>query len=73
LLAVFLEWMEPLRKCIDPNGESVESSKINVSERLTFIHTLVRCSCMRGTPWNADGRLAEKTEVLRGATNIPES
>jgi hypothetical protein len=50
LRVVFREWMEWLRQCIATNGEYVECSKINVSERLTFIRTLVRCPPMRETP-----------------------
>jgi hypothetical protein len=49
--AVFLEWMERLRNCLAPKGEYVESSKIDLGERLPCIHTHVRCSHMRGTPW----------------------
>jgi hypothetical protein len=50
LQVVFLEWMEQLRKYIATNGEDVESSKIDVRERLTFIRTLVTCSHLRETP-----------------------
>jgi hypothetical protein len=38
LHAVFLEWMERLRKCIVTNGEYVESSKIKVRERWISLH-----------------------------------
>jgi hypothetical protein len=48
--AIFLEWMERLRKCLATNAEYVEQCKINVSERLIFILILVRCSRMAGTP-----------------------
>jgi hypothetical protein len=34
--AVFLEWMQRLRKSFLPNGEYVKQSKINVRERLTL-------------------------------------
>jgi hypothetical protein len=49
LRAVFLEWMERLRKCLATNQEYVEESKINIRERLTFIRTPVRSSRMRRT------------------------
>jgi hypothetical protein len=50
LQAVFLEWMERLRKCIAPNGEHIEKAQINVIEEWSFILPILRCSCPGGTP-----------------------
>jgi hypothetical protein len=50
LQAVFLEWMDRLRKCIVTNGEYTESAQINVIEEWSFIWPILRCSCPGETP-----------------------
>jgi hypothetical protein len=50
LQAVFLEWMDRLRKWIATNGEYTESAQINVIEEWSFILPILRCSCPGGTP-----------------------
>jgi hypothetical protein len=50
LQAVFLEWMNRLRKYVTTNGEYTESAQINVIEDWTFILPILRCSCPGGTP-----------------------
>jgi hypothetical protein len=44
LQAVFLEWMDRLRKCIATNGEYTELVQINVIEEWSFILPISRCS-----------------------------
>jgi hypothetical protein len=50
LRAVFLDWIDRLRKYIAANGESTESAQINVIEEWSFILPILRCSCPGGTP-----------------------
>jgi hypothetical protein len=63
LQAVFLEWMDRLRKCIATNGEYTEYAQTNVIEEWSFILPILRCSCPRGTPcrsksaWQARGNV----------------
>jgi hypothetical protein len=45
LQAVFLEWMDRLRKCIATNEEYAEYAQINVIEEWSFIPPILRCSC----------------------------
>jgi hypothetical protein len=54
--AVFLEWIEPLRKYIAIDAGSLDSSEINIRERLSFIRALVRSSCMSGIPSRTEVR-----------------
>jgi hypothetical protein len=50
LQAVFLEWMERLKKYIATNGEYTESPQLNVIEEWSFILLTLRCSPPGGTP-----------------------
>jgi hypothetical protein len=50
LQAVFLEWMDRLKKCIATNGEYSESAQINVIQECSFILPILRCSYPGGTP-----------------------
>jgi hypothetical protein len=50
LQAVFLEWMDRLKKCIATNGYYTESAQINVIEEWSFILPILRYSCPGGTP-----------------------
>jgi hypothetical protein len=50
LQAVFLEWMDRLRKRIATNGEYPEYAQINAIEGWSFILPILRCSCPGGTP-----------------------
>jgi hypothetical protein len=50
LQAVFLEWMDRLRKCIAASVEYTESAQINVIEEWSFILPILRCLCPGGTP-----------------------
>jgi hypothetical protein len=50
LQAVFLEWMDGLRKCIATNGEYTEEAQIKVIEEWSFILPILRCLCPGGTP-----------------------
>jgi hypothetical protein len=50
LQAVFLEWMDRLRKWIVINAEYTESAQINVIEEWSFILSILRCSYEGGTP-----------------------
>jgi hypothetical protein len=50
LQAVFLEWMDQLRKCIATNGEFTEEAQINVVEEWNFLLPILRCACPGGTP-----------------------
>jgi hypothetical protein len=56
LQAVFLEWMDRLRKCIATNGEYTEEAQINVIEEWIFIPPISRCSCPGGTPCTSVAR-----------------
>jgi hypothetical protein len=51
LQAVFLEWMDRLRKCIATNGEYTESAQIKIIEEWSFILPILRCSCPTGTSY----------------------
>jgi hypothetical protein len=50
LQAVFLDWMDRLRKCITTNGEYAEYAPIDVIKEWNFILPILRCSCPGGTP-----------------------
>jgi hypothetical protein len=50
LQAVFLEWMDQLRKRITTNGEYTEQGQINVIKEWSFILPILRCSCPGRTP-----------------------
>jgi hypothetical protein len=66
LQAVFLEWMDRLRKCIATNGEYTEPAQINVIGERNFILPILRCSCPGGTPCRKAGHTAL---VGRGCRN----
>jgi hypothetical protein len=50
LQAVFLEWMDRLRKCTATNWEYTEQAQIKVIGEWSFIRLILRCSCPGGTP-----------------------
>jgi hypothetical protein len=49
LQAVFLEWMDRLRRSIATNGEYTEEAQMNVIEEWGFILPILRCSGLGGT------------------------
>jgi hypothetical protein len=69
LQAVFLEWMDRLRKCIVTNGEYIESAQINVIEAWSFILPILRCSCPGGTPWISCACRQQKSRNRAAETN----
>jgi hypothetical protein len=67
LQAIFLKWMDCLRKCITTNAQYTDLTKINVMQESRFIPPVLRCSPLSGTPCTlADGR-----PIFMGA--IPDS
>jgi hypothetical protein len=55
--AIFLKWMDCLRKCITINAQHTDLAKIKVMQESRFISPVLRCSPLSGTPCTlADGR-----------------
>jgi hypothetical protein len=49
LQAVFLEWMDQLRRCIGTSGEYPDETKLMIVEQSSFVRTVLRCSLSGGT------------------------
>jgi hypothetical protein len=50
LQAVFLEWMDRLRKCMPTNGGFTDYATTTTVEDYLFVSTMARCSYPRGIP-----------------------
>jgi hypothetical protein len=49
LQAIFVEWMDCLRKCATTKGEHTDSAQTNVTEEWSFLLSALRCSPLNGT------------------------
>jgi hypothetical protein len=61
LQAVFLKWMNRLRKYITTNREYIKEIQINVIEEWCFVLPILRCSCLGGTPCTMNSRSTNTT------------